>query len=80
MDIVISTVPGKGVQDQVAAATAAKAASVKLFVPTEFGLPTQNAIKGILLQKKNFQEKLRELDLPYSLFFTGPWTDFIFIP
>ena len=60
-------------------AEAAKAAGAKLFVPSEFGNPTENAEHGPLVAKKNFQGKLREIGLPYALFFTGPWTDFCFV-
>lgn len=65
-------------------ADAAKSAGVKLFIPTEFGNPTEDngtiSEKSPLATKLATQKKLKELGLPYALFFTGPFTDFCFIP
>jgi hypothetical protein len=63
-------------------AKAAKEAGVKLFVPSEFGgvtagLPAGDSPFG---QKVRVQEALKELDLPYSLFWTGAFPDFLIIP
>ena len=80
MDVVISTVGGPAFARQIDLITAAKLASVKLFVPSEFGGPTDNTTDGVFLKKRQVQTRLKELGLPYSLFYTGPFSDFAFIP
>lgn len=73
-----------GMGIQLPLADAAKSAGVKLFVPTEFGNPTDDpstiSEKSPLAVKVATHKKLRELGLPYALFFTGPFTDFCFVP
>ncbi|KAI9438513.1 NAD-P-binding protein [Lactarius indigo] len=80
-DVVISTVTHAALQVQHLLAEQAKAAGVKLFVPSEFGDATdrQNP-EGIFLVKQAVHHKCKELDLPYALFFTGAHPDFVFIP
>lgn len=80
-DVVISTVTAAALQVQHLLAEQAKAAGVKLFVPSEFGDPTdiENA-EGIFLLKQSVHHKCKELALPYALFFTGPGSDYVFIP
>ncbi|KAI9457633.1 NAD-P-binding protein [Lactarius psammicola] len=80
-DVVISTVTHAALQVQHVLAEQAKAAGVKLFVPSEFGDATdrQNP-EGIFLIKQSVHHKCKELDLPYALFFTGAHSDFVFIP
>ena len=47
VDVVVSTLPGGGLKAQYSLADAAKASgSVKLFVPSEWGLPTEGAKAG----------------------------------
>jgi uncharacterized protein YbjT (DUF2867 family) len=82
-DVVICTLTAApaALQAQQLLAEQAKAEGVKLFVPSEFGNPTarENA-EGTFALKQSVHHKLKELDLPYALFFTGPHPDFIFIP
>ncbi|TFY66336.1 hypothetical protein EVG20_g4762 [Dentipellis fragilis] len=78
--VVISTVSHMQLDIQPILATAAKKAGVRLFVPSEYGDPTDIAETGVLKIKRDFHTKLRELDLPYLLTFTGPLTDFILVP
>lgn len=80
IDVVISTLSRPALAKQGDIAKAAKAASVKLFVPSEFGLDSRNVSEGIHLVKKQVHDKLKEINLPYSLFVTGRFTDIIFIP
>lgn len=77
IDVVISTVGIMAISKQYPLATAAKAAAVKLFVPSEFGDPTLGSTRSdaISPDKAEFHEHLRNLDLPYSLFFTGMFSD-----
>lgn len=81
-DVVISTLTIQALQAQNLLAEQAKAAGVKLFVPSEFGDVTtdiENA-EGIFLIKQSVHRKCKDLDLPYALFFTGPGSDYVFIP
>ena len=78
VDVVISTVGAAalGLQDTIA--SSAKAAGVKLFVPSEFGNPTEGATTGPLGIKNALRKKLKEeIKLPYTAFFTGPFTDYL---
>ena len=77
VDVVISTVsiPALDVQGKIAAA--AKEAGVKLFVPSEFGGITEGETKGLFAVKANLQGQLKALGLPYVLFYTGPFADYI---
>jgi uncharacterized protein YbjT (DUF2867 family) len=77
VDVVISTVsiPALDVQGKIAAA--AKEAGVKLFVPSEFGGITEGETEGLFAVKANLQGQLKALGLPYVLFYTGPFADYI---
>jgi uncharacterized protein YbjT (DUF2867 family) len=82
-DVVISTLSSNpaSLQAQHLLAEQAKAAGVKLFVPSEFGDATDREnLEGVFAIKQSVHRKLKELDLPYALFFTGPHSDFVFIP
>ncbi|KAA1474792.1 NAD-P-binding protein [Dentipellis sp. KUC8613] len=81
VDVAISTLSlGPGFEAQDAVAVAAKAAGVRLFLPSEFGNATDELTEGLLYAKTQFHARLRELGLPYLLVFTGEFTDFVFIP
>lgn len=81
IDVVISTLAGSTFDTvQIALAKAAKLAGVKLFVPSEFGSDTLGATEGAFGQKARVQQALKELGLPYTLFFTGSFSDYVFIP
>jgi uncharacterized protein YbjT (DUF2867 family) len=77
VDVVISTIaiPALKVQDGIV--KAAKDARVKLFVPSEFGGTTEGETEGFFGEKASIQEKLKALDLPYAVFYTGSFSDYI---
>jgi hypothetical protein len=82
-DVVISalTHTPSAIQAQYLLTEQAKAAGVKLFVPSEFGDRTDRANpEGVFALKQSVHHKLKKLDLPYAMFFTGPHPDFIFVP
>lgn len=80
-DVVISTVTHRALQVQHLLVEQAKAAGVKLFVPSEFGDDTSRPNpEGIFVIKQSVHNKCKELDLPYALFFTGPGPDYVFVP
>ena len=80
MDVVISTVPDAALDVQSGIAEAAKEAGVKLFVPSEFGGPTEGATEGLFGTKAKIHEQLKAIGIPYTLFYTGPFADFIWGP
>ncbi|VDC05084.1 unnamed protein product [Peniophora sp. CBMAI 1063] len=80
IDVVIATLTHEALPLQVPIAEAAKSVGVQLFVPSEFGMPTDNATEGLLAGKNEANKKIQALGLTTALFFTGSWTDFIWIP
>jgi len=81
VDVVISTLGGPALADtQSALALAAKEAGAKLFIPSDFGNSTEGATEGIFAVKENLRLKLLEIGLPYAIFYTGPFPDFVFVP
>ncbi|KAI0055616.1 NAD-P-binding protein [Artomyces pyxidatus] len=80
VDAVISTLghAGGALDAQPGLAEAARKAGVRLFVPSEFGNPTEHLTAGMLGQKGTFQGRLREMGLPSAMFYTGPFADLIF--
>lgn len=61
-------------------AEAAKEVGVKLFVPSEFGGPTEGETEGYLGTKAKIHEQLKVIDMPYALFYTGVFLDYIWVP
>lgn len=74
IDVVISTVGQPGLPDQPTIADAAKAAGVKLFVPSEFGLPTLGGVAGELGEKEVFGRYLKTIGLPSLRIFVSPFS------
>jgi hypothetical protein len=72
-DCSISTVGPFAMGTQLDVARAAKAAGVQLFVPAEYGVYVTDGLNG---QKKAVQDLLKELDLPYAVFYTGLFFEF----
>ena len=80
VDVVVSTVAGLALSVQAPLAEAAKAAGVKLFVPAEFGGPSDGRTESVLGIKNQFKLKLKEIGLPYVVFNTGLFSDFALSP
>ncbi|KAL5492388.1 hypothetical protein ACEPAI_3835 [Sanghuangporus weigelae] len=79
IDVVVSTLSGSPLGPQLELATGAKAAGVKLFVPSEFGNATDGVTEGFWGEKDAFKKKLKnEINLPYAAFYTGGFADFLF--
>jgi NmrA-like family len=72
--VVISTISFMAIDAQVHIAQAAKAAGASLFVPSEFGGPT-DAQQGLFGAKGGLHAKLREVGPPLLLVYTGPFAD-----
>ncbi|KAI0047507.1 NAD-P-binding protein [Auriscalpium vulgare] len=79
VDVIISTLNAAAQPAQVTIAEVAKAAGVKLFIPSEFGNPTVGA-KGLLAGKGDLHQKFRDIGLPTILVFNGPFADWVWVP
>ena len=79
IDVAICAFSPMALGPQNAIADSAKAAGVKLFVPSEYGVDTED-INKIPFQRAKFelQKKLKDMGLPYTLFQTGTWSDMCF--
>ncbi|KAI0250539.1 NAD-P-binding protein [Lactifluus subvellereus] len=80
VDVVICTIAGSALGAQAGIAEAAKEVGVKLFVPSEFGGITEGETEGIFGAKAGIQNQLKALGLPYALFYTGNYADYIWAP
>ena len=80
VDVVISTVPIAALDVQEKIAAAAKEVDVKLFVPSEFGNVTEGTTEGVDGTKANVQGQLKALGMPYAAFYTGPFSDYLWVP
>jgi len=78
VDVVISTISGTALDVQGKIAEAAQAAGIKLFVPSEFGGVTEGETVGMSGEKASIQDQLKALDIPWAIFYTGPFADFVF--
>jgi uncharacterized protein YbjT (DUF2867 family) len=77
VEVVISTISGQALDVQGKIAAAAKEANVKLFIPSDFGNITEGVTEGLFGVKANIQTQLKALGLPYVVFYTGPFADYI---
>lgn len=80
VEVVISTVGFAACGQQKQLARAAKEAGVKLFSPSEYGNQSHMVTHALHLAKKEIQDYLKEIGLPYTLFYTGIFSDFYFDP
>ena len=80
IDVVISTISSVAIGSQVGIAEAAKEAGVKLFIPSEFGGPTEGVTEGLFGKKARVQDQLKSVGIPYALFYTGPHVDSLWGP
>ncbi|RDB23189.1 hypothetical protein Hypma_009613 [Hypsizygus marmoreus] len=75
VEVVISTLGPAGWAAQNTAAEAAKAAGVKLFVPSEFGVPTEGTTAGFMAAKDKSAKYIQSLGLPTARFYNGFFTE-----
>uniref|UniRef100_K3WWE9 NmrA-like domain-containing protein n=1 Tax=Globisporangium ultimum (strain ATCC 200006 / CBS 805.95 / DAOM BR144) TaxID=431595 RepID=K3WWE9_GLOUD len=68
VEVVVSALGQFALGVQVEVAKVAKAAGVQLFVPAEYGI---YVTEGFTSHKKVVQDTLKELQLPYTVFYTG---------
>jgi hypothetical protein len=80
VDVIICTISAEALDLQGKIAEAAKEAGVRLFVPSEFGGVSEGETQGLFGQKATIQSQLKALGIPYALFYTGPFADFLWSP
>jgi len=51
-----------------------------LFIPSDFGNVTEEETEGMFGEKANIQSQVEALGIPYVVFYTGPFADFIWGP
>ncbi|KAJ7746375.1 hypothetical protein B0H16DRAFT_1421903 [Mycena metata] len=80
VDVVISTVDvGGGEWDvvQKPVVDAAKTAAVKLYIPGEFGVPTDGHTVGMLGSKNKFAQYVKHIGVPYLRIHNGGFIEFV---
>ena len=80
VDVVICTISGTALNLQAGIAAAAKEAGVKLFVPSEFGNISEGETEGMFGEKADIQSQLKAVDIPCTVFYTGPFADYLWAP
>ncbi|KII86369.1 hypothetical protein PLICRDRAFT_177919 [Plicaturopsis crispa FD-325 SS-3] len=76
-EVVVSLVgyPGFGWQKDLA--LAAKEAGASLFVPSEFGMPTEGQTVEHIRLKDETVEYLKSIDLPFTRYYTGTFSEWL---
>ncbi|KAJ7025099.1 hypothetical protein C8F04DRAFT_1129655, partial [Mycena alexandri] len=77
VDVVLSTITGHAIGAQKSLIEAAKAANVKLFVPSEYGVPTEGLNEGIWAEKNQIAEQLKSAGIPSLRIYNGLFTEYI---
>ncbi|KAF8207136.1 serine carboxypeptidase S28-domain-containing protein [Mycena galopus ATCC 62051] len=75
VDVVLSTLTTAAVVAQRSLVDAAKLAAVKLFVPSEYGIPTDGHTEGPLAAKNEIAAYLKSLNIPSTRIYTGPFIE-----
>ncbi|KAJ7443255.1 hypothetical protein B0H11DRAFT_2093161 [Mycena galericulata] len=77
VDVVLSTVTGYAIGAQKSLIEAAKAANIKLFVPSEYGVPTEGLNEGVWAEKNQIAEQLKSAGIPSLRIYNGIFTEYI---
>ncbi|KAJ6507572.1 hypothetical protein DFH09DRAFT_1199713 [Mycena vulgaris] len=77
VDVVLSTVTGHAIGAQKSLIEAARAANIKLFVPSEYGVPTEGLNEGIWAEKNQIAEQLKHAGIPSLRIYNGLFTEYI---
>jgi len=78
IDVVVATLGGAVIHTQIPLVHAAKAAGVKLFVPSEYGLDVEHSESPIFAGKKSVRKEIESLGLNHTYIVTGPFYEFYF--
>ncbi|KAJ6520930.1 hypothetical protein DFH09DRAFT_1426606 [Mycena vulgaris] len=77
VEVVVSTITSMAVAAQKSLVEAAKLATVKLFTPSEFGMPPDGHAEGPFAAKGHVAEQLKAAGIPSIRFYTGMFIEFI---
>ncbi|KAJ7284600.1 hypothetical protein C8J57DRAFT_1289057 [Mycena rebaudengoi] len=77
VEVVLSTIATSAGAAQLVLADAAKLAGVKLFVPSEYGVPTEGQKDGFLALKDQVAAHLRTIGIPSIRIYTGLFIEYI---
>ncbi|KAJ6535207.1 hypothetical protein DFH09DRAFT_992841 [Mycena vulgaris] len=77
VDVVLSTVTGHAIGAQKSLIEAARAANIKLFVPSEYGVPTEGLNEGIWAEKNQIAEQLKSAGIPSLRIYNGLFIEYI---
>ncbi|KAF7357758.1 NmrA domain-containing protein [Mycena venus] len=77
VDVVLPTITTLAAADQKPLVDAAKLAAVKLFVPSEYGPPTEGQTEGVQGAKDQIAAYLKSATIPSLRVYTGIWTEII---
>ncbi|KAJ7777331.1 hypothetical protein B0H16DRAFT_1683984 [Mycena metata] len=77
VDVVLSTVTTLAASAQKPLVDGAKEAGVKLFVPSEYGMPTDGHTEGVLGAKNEIAAYLKTIGVPSARIYTGHFTKYI---
>jgi len=77
VDVVLSTITATAAEVQRSLVDAAKLAAVKLFVPSEYGFPTEGHTEGAVGAKNQIAAYLKSVNIPSTRIYTGLFTEFI---
>jgi hypothetical protein len=80
VNVVISMISWTALDLQPRIAEAAKDIGVKLFVPSEFGGPTEGEIGGLVYTKAGICKQLEAIGILYALFYTRGFADYLWVP
>ncbi|EIW85577.1 NAD(P)-binding protein [Coniophora puteana RWD-64-598 SS2] len=76
VEVLVSTVGFGGLEGQTVLADAAKQAGVQLFVPSEFGFPTEGVTEGFLTLKAKVADYSKSIGLPVARVYTGLFAEY----
>ncbi|KAF9243759.1 hypothetical protein BU15DRAFT_42583 [Melanogaster broomeanus] len=77
IEVLISTLSGEGLAAQIPLADAAKAAGVQLYVPSEFGAPTEGAQEWMWGAKNKTAVYSKSIGLPSLRLYTGLFPEYV---
>ncbi|KAF7311402.1 NmrA domain-containing protein [Mycena kentingensis (nom. inval.)] len=77
VEVVLSTVATEAVSAQKPLVEAAKAAGIKLMVPSEYGMPTDGQTEGVLGAKNEIAEFIKSAGIPSLRIYIGGFAEFV---
>ncbi|KAJ6489662.1 NAD-P-binding protein [Mycena vitilis] len=76
VDVLVCTIGYRGISAQSILGDQARAAGVKLFVPSEYGARSDSMPDKLFGVKEDFRQRLIADGTKYTVFYTGFWADF----